>query len=165
MDGLLCLFLLSPFIVKIPLYGLHLWLPKAHVEAPTIGSVVLASVLLKLGVAGIIRVRPVISTNVLLVLSRLAILGGVVASLLVVGATDLKVLIALSSVFHMAVRVAGVCHGTHLSVLCVFLMFMGHGFVSALLFYIAFLVYTGPGRRSVLLIQGLLRLDPGLCLL
>jgi NADH-ubiquinone oxidoreductase chain 4 len=98
------------FLVKIPIFLVHLWLPKAHVEAPVAGSIILAGVLLKLGGYGLLRVysfiilRGVINNFVWVAIS---LVGGVLVSLICLRQIDLKALIAYSSVAHIGIVLAG----------------------------------------------------------
>nr|YP_001023781.1 NADH dehydrogenase subunit 4 [Tigriopus californicus]ABI33096.1 NADH dehydrogenase subunit 4 [Tigriopus californicus] len=164
--GLMAWILLSGFAVKIPVFGIHLWSPKAHVEASSGGSMVLVGVLLKLGGVGLWRVMPAAEGLGLggELLSSLAIWGGLVISIVCVVQSDLKLLIAYSSVSHMSLVVWGLMSFSFLGSQGGVLMMAAHGFSSSGLFYQAGLIYSKTGSRSLLLNQGLLSVVPGLTL-
>nr|YP_007025666.1 NADH dehydrogenase subunit 4 [Thalassina kelanang]AEW68305.1 NADH dehydrogenase subunit 4 [Thalassina kelanang] len=153
------------FVVKLPLFMFHLWLPKAHVEAPVAGSMILAGVLLKLGGYGLIRVLPLFSlVNVKLscVWISVSVLGGVVVSLMCLRQVDIKSLIAYSSVAHMGLVLCGlvVCGFWGLSGAVV--VMIGHGLCSSGLFCLANIVYERLGSRSLLISKGLLNFMPSM---
>lgn len=126
--------------VKTPLWPLHIWLPDAHSKAPTVGSVLLAAVLLKLGTYGILRFwMPVTSPEWLLVpvVAALAVVGIVYAALACLAQTDLKRLIAYSSVGHMGFVVLGAATFTVGGVQAAVFASVAHGLITGLLFFLA----------------------------
>nr|VFU78649.1 NADH dehydrogenase subunit 4 [Proasellus beticus] len=156
---------LLAFMVKLPLYLVHLWLPKAHVEAPVAGSMILASVLLKLGGYGMIRILPKLSSSVFSVnwaLMSWGLVGGVFISLSCLRQMDVKVLIAMSSVAHMAMVFGGIMSLTVWGVNGAVLVMMGHGFCSSGLFCIANMSYERSGTRSLLVMKGAQSVMPAL---
>ena len=136
------------FIVKTPIYLLHTWLPKAHVEAPVGGSMVLAGVLLKLGSYGLLIFLPFIKMNILLSFYYgMALLGSIIGSLICIRIGDIKLLIAYSSVVHIGVVRIGFIRGSELGYVCGLLMVMGHGLCSPFLFAVAFWLYENSHSR------------------
>nr|YP_010041266.1 NADH dehydrogenase subunit 4 [Pachytriton granulosus]QPA35945.1 NADH dehydrogenase subunit 4 [Pachytriton granulosus] len=148
---------LLAFMVKMPLYGAHLWLPKAHVEAPVAGSMILAAVLLKLGGYGIIRI-----TTILVPMTKemsypfmiLALWGVVMTSLICMRQTDLKSLIAYSSVSHMGLVIAAIMTQTPWSVTGAVILMISHGLISSALFCLANMNYERTHSRTLLLVRG-----------
>jgi NADH-ubiquinone oxidoreductase chain 4 len=160
---LFCLSLVFGFLVKVPLWGVHLWLPKAHVEAPVRGSIILAGILLKLGGYGLVKFLPFficLYSDVSGFLLGLRLWGVLVVGLVCICRVDLKVLIAYSSVIHMGLIVVGLFSGCVLGYLGAMLMMISHGFTSPGLFSMANFNYEVVGRRSVSFQKGVSFLYP-----
>lgn len=144
--------LILGFLVKFPIYGLHLWLPKAHVEAPVGGSIVLAGLLLKLGGFGLIQFSPLICSSVMVkILSRIRILGGVLVATLCLRQTDIKVLIAYSSVRHLRIAIIAIFRKTSTQILRALIVLSAHGISSPGIFYRAYILYERTHSRSLLI--------------
>lgn len=112
--GIWWVLIIIAFIVKIPIYLTHLWLPKAHVEAPVAGSIILAGILLKLGAYGLVRLRSLIvwaNSYVVSFFISVSMWGACMTSLICLRQIDLKSLIAYSSVGHIGLVIGGVMSG------------------------------------------------------
>ena len=145
------------FIVKLPITGVHMWLPKAHVEAPVVGSMFLAAILLKLGGWGVVMFEQFLDFRwVSSLIASLSLTGLVWISLICVQSVDSKVLIAFSSVSHIGLVLAASAAGTLLSLQCGLRVLISHGFSSSVGFLIVFLFYLRQNRRRLIIIKTLL---------
>nr|BAV90271.1 NADH dehydrogenase subunit 4 [Bubo blakistoni]BAV90285.1 NADH dehydrogenase subunit 4 [Bubo blakistoni]BAV90298.1 NADH dehydrogenase subunit 4 [Bubo blakistoni] len=162
-DLLSGLALLTAFMVKAPLYGMHLWLPKAHVEAPIAGSMLLAALLLKLGGYGIMRVTPLMNPlpdHLHYPFLTMALWGALMTSSICMRQTDLKSLIAYSSVSHMGLVIAASTILTPWSFSGAMILMISHGLTSSVLFCLANTNYERTHSRTLLLMRGLQPLLP-----
>nr|QOJ44945.1 NADH dehydrogenase subunit 4 [Allobates aff. tapajos 3 AR-2020] len=145
------------FLIKMPLYGVHLWLPKAHVEAPIAGSMILAGTLLKLGGYGILRMGLMMGDSLLFMATPLIIFslfGVFLSAILCSRQTDLKSLIAFSSVSHMGLVIAASMIKTDWSIAGAMILMISHGLVSSALFCLANTTYERTNSRTLILLQG-----------
>ena len=155
------------FLVKLPIFGFHIWLPKAHVEAPVVGSIILAGVLLKLGGFGLVLVERNLWAGSGWIWGRglrLTLVGAGILRIRITRFTDIKVVIAHSSVIHIAM-VAVVFIGVRkLGTLGGILTIMAHGFTSSGLFIIANTIYDRRHSRRMIFNKGILGADPSFSL-
>lgn len=158
---LFSVFVFLCFSVKLPIYGLHFWLPMAHVEAPTFGSVILARVLLKLGGVGLMRLSDLIRTFALKTATLSYFMVFIIfSSLVCCYQSDIKRLIAYSSVAHMIVIPFLVMSNNILANQALILVMFLHGLSSTLLFMTVGTLYTMFSSRQLVLMRGLILTSP-----
>lgn len=147
-----------PFYIKIPIYLFHLWLPKAHVEAPVYGSIVLAGVLLKIGRYGLVRLIKMLVKRRLVYryqIFRVSVVGSLVIRIVCLVQIDMKRLVAYSSVVHINIIICAFITIFKLGVWGRYIIIISHGLCSSGLFYIVNLYYSRTKRRLLVLNKGL----------
>nr|YP_009363197.1 NADH dehydrogenase subunit 4 [Paragabara curvicornuta]AMX21662.1 NADH dehydrogenase subunit 4 [Paragabara curvicornuta] len=157
--------MIMAFLVKMPMYFVHLWLPKAHVEAPVSGSMILAGIMLKLGGYGLMRLL-VFLQQMNLKLNYIGIIvsliGGFYISLKCFCQVDIKSLIAYSSVAHMSIVICGILIMNYWGFLGSYIMMIGHGLCSSGMFCLANISYERLHSRSLYINKGLMNFMPSM---
>ena len=163
-EQLLWLAFFLSFASKIPMFPFHIWLPEAHVEAPTVGSVLLAGILLKLGVYGFIRLSltlfPYASVYFSPLIYLLSVIGVIYASLSALRQTDLKRIIAYSSVAHMNLVTLGVFAFNNIGLEGSIVQSVSHGFVSGGMFFLIGIIYSRYHSRNLYYYGGIVHTMP-----
>ena len=157
------------FAIKVPMFPLHTWLPDAHVEAPTAGSVILAGVLLKMGAYGFLRFNlplfPQASIQLAPLMAALAVIGIIYGALVAFAQKDVKKLVAYSSVSHMGFVMLGIFAFTPQALSGSVLQMVNHGISTGALFLIVGMLYERRHTRLLADFGGLWKVIPGLAAL
>nr|YP_009441820.1 NADH dehydrogenase subunit 4 [Simianus niponicus]AOY39456.1 NADH dehydrogenase subunit 4 [Simianus niponicus] len=155
------------FFIKMPMFFVHLWLPKAHVEAPVSGSMILAGVMLKLGGYGLVRLMVLfmsLGMSINFVFITISLFGGLMISLVCLRQSDMKSLIAYSSVAHMGLVLGGIMTLNYWGFCGALMMMIAHGLCSSGLFCLANISYERLMSRSLFLNKGFINLMPSMSL-
>nr|YP_010757395.1 NADH dehydrogenase subunit 4 [Aconurella diplachnis]WEU77738.1 NADH dehydrogenase subunit 4 [Aconurella diplachnis] len=155
------------FMVKMPMYFVHFWLPKAHVQAPVSGSMILAGLMLKIGGYGLIRTMfmyEYMFISYSYIWFVFSLLGSLYISMICLIQADIKSMIAYSSISHMGMVIMGLLTMTLWGLTGSYLLMLGHGFCSSGMFYISNMFYLRTGSRSFYINKGLISYMPSCCM-
>jgi len=152
------------FFIKVPLFPLHTWLPDAHTEAPTPGSVILAGILLKMGTYGLIRFNLELFTQASIhyapLVSWFAVIGIIYGALVAAVQVDIKRLVAYSSVSHLGFVVLGIFSMTALGIQGAIIQMVNHGLSTGMLFLLVGMIYERRHTREISEYGGIARIMP-----
>nr|YP_010274873.1 NADH dehydrogenase subunit 4 [Pseudocoladenia dea]UJV31558.1 NADH dehydrogenase subunit 4 [Pseudocoladenia dea] len=164
---LLYLSMILAFLVKMPMYFVHMWLPKAHVEAPVSGSMILAGIMLKLGGYGLLRVLMFmqnVACKMNFIWIIISLVGSFYISLKCLCQVDMKSLIAYSSVAHMGLVIGGIMTMNYWGYMGSYTLMIGHGLCSSGMFCLANINYERLNSRSLYMNKGMMNFMPSLSL-
>nr|YP_008379172.1 NADH dehydrogenase subunit 4 [Rondotia menciana]AGO20412.1 NADH dehydrogenase subunit 4 [Rondotia menciana] len=164
---LLYISMIFAFLVKMPMYFVHLWLPKAHVEAPASGSMILAGIMLKLGGYGLLRVMVFlqeINLKLNYIWVVISLVGGLYISMKCFCQVDMKSLIAYSSVAHMSMVIGGIMVMNYWGYIGSYILMISHGLCSSGMFCLANINYERLHSRSLYINKGMMNFMPSMSL-
>jgi len=158
--------LLLPFLVKFPIFGLHYWLPIAHVEAPLVGRIILAGIILKLGGYGLLIIYSLFNVRfkVTSLICIWSILGFIYVCFNIIECRDIKKFIALRRVAHIRIRIIGILFNSSTRIFSSVSILFAHGLCSSIIFFLANSVYLISGSRALVLNKGVIIINPILCI-
>jgi NADH-ubiquinone oxidoreductase chain 4 len=151
------------FLVKLPVYGVHSWLPKAHVEATLSGSVLLSGILLKIGAYGLIRFVNIVGFLTLkfnCYMFSIGLIGRIITALLTFRQLDIKKIVAYSSIVHIGILFFSIITSITMGLDSSLLMSYSHGVTSPMIFFIVYVAYFFNFTRNILISKGIGSLFP-----
>lgn len=159
LTGILMLLPVLSFLIKLPVYGGHYWLPRAHVEAPVFGSMILAGVLLKLGGYGLLKLAFLVGGKSRRLVITWGLAGGVLVRGICLVQTDFKSLVAYSSVAHISFIVYLAFTPSNISLVAILLVILSHGFSSSFIFLCSFFFYKRLNTRNLMISANFMTFD------
>nr|YP_010003283.1 NADH dehydrogenase subunit 4 [Meteorus pulchricornis]ACY09468.1 NADH dehydrogenase subunit 4 [Meteorus pulchricornis]QHS69748.1 NADH dehydrogenase subunit 4 [Meteorus pulchricornis]WCB99550.1 NADH dehydrogenase subunit 4 [Meteorus pulchricornis] len=166
-NQLMFMILYMGFFIKTPMYFVHLWLPKAHVEAPISGSMILAGIMLKIGTYGIYRMIFLfnkLTLNFSIMIISITLWGSIMSSLICLNNNDLKIIVAFSSIVHMNMMMASMLTMSNWSTMGSIWMMIAHGLCSSGMFCLVNFMYERSYTRNIFINKGMINIFPSMSL-